>query len=185
MVLNKQIIEFIKSKSGLSFDKAKDYDALCDSIFSVTNRTIGINTIKRLMGYIVDDRNTNLYTLNTIAIYLNFENWEELCQSLRVDSSWNFDDHTIYVDELPIDTKLTVKYLNRIVTFNVVLFKDEKMLEVVEAHNSSLQSGDILKSEYLRVNEPLEARTVYRGDVIGNYKTNSELTEIISEHPLI
>jgi hypothetical protein len=73
-------------------NKAKDYDALCKDIFSTTNRTIGVNTIKRLMGYIVDDRNTNLYTLNTIAIYLDFENWETLCQSLQVDSSRNFED---------------------------------------------------------------------------------------------
>lgn len=73
-------------------NKAKDYDALCKDIFSTTNRTIGVNTIKRLMGYIVDDGNTNLYTLNTIAIYLDFENWETLCQSLQVDSSRNFED---------------------------------------------------------------------------------------------
>jgi hypothetical protein len=52
------------------------------------------------------------------------------------------------------------------------------MLEVVEVHNSSLRTGDILNVEHLRVNEPLEARTVYRGDIVGNYKTNSELTEI-------
>ena len=63
MILNNQIQDMIKARSGLSFDKAKDYDTLCDYIFSATNRTIGVNTIKRLMGYIIDDRKTNEYTL--------------------------------------------------------------------------------------------------------------------------
>lgn len=53
MILNNQILDMIKAKSGLSFDKAKDYDSLCDLIFTATNRTIGVNTIKRLMGYII------------------------------------------------------------------------------------------------------------------------------------
>ena len=68
MILNSLIIDAIKKKSGLCFDKAKDYDILCDKIFSSTNRTIVVKTIKRLIVYIVDDRKTNENTLNTIAI---------------------------------------------------------------------------------------------------------------------
>ena len=54
MILNNQIVSRITTKSGLNFDKTKDYDILCDLIFSDTGRMIGVNTIKRLMGYLVD-----------------------------------------------------------------------------------------------------------------------------------
>lgn len=37
MILNNQIIGMIKAKSRLSFDKAKDYNSLCDLIFTATN----------------------------------------------------------------------------------------------------------------------------------------------------
>lgn len=178
MIFNEKIIKLIKERSELFFDKAKDYDVLCDKIFSATNRTIGVNTIKRLMGYIIDDRKTNIYTLNTVAIYLGFTNWDELCGSIRVDSDWNYVDQTVYIEDIHLGNNITVSYLNRIVSFEVVDYKGKKMLRVDAAQNSSLKVGDILKVEHMKVGEPLEAKTVYRGDVIGNYKTNGEIKRI-------
>ncbi len=183
MILNNHIIGMIKEKSGLFFDKAKDYDALCNLIFLATNRTIGVNTVKRLMGYIIDDRNANEYTLNTIAIYLNYSSWNELCGSIRIDSDWNYDNtQTVYVDDLPCDCTIIVKYLNRTVSFKVVKFKEKKMLQVLETHNSSLSINDLLIVERLSVGEILESKCVYRGKSTGNYKTNGELREVIVDN---
>ncbi len=181
MIFNNHIIELIKEKSGLCFDKAKDYDVLCEQIFSSTNRSIGVNTIKRLMGYIVDDRNTNDYTLNTIAIYLGFATWNDLCGSIRIDSEWRFDDQTVYVSDTPLGRRITVNYLNREVSFVVVIFKDTKMLRVERVQNSSLKEGDILSIDHIKVGEPLIAKTVYRGEAIGNYKTNGEVKKLFVE----
>lgn len=178
MVFNSQIIEKLKEKSELSFDKSKDFESLCDKIFQQTGRTIGLTTIKRLMGYISDDRHTNVYTLNTVGIYLGFPSWEDLCATLRIDSDWNFDDGTIYVEDLPIECKISIKYLNRDVSFKVVLFKEKKMLQVLAAQNSSLKEGDLLEVTHLKVGECLEAKRAYRGDSIGNYKTNGELKDV-------
>ena len=68
MILNNQILDRLKEKANLSFDKAKDFTILSSSIFEETKRSIGVTTIKRLLGYIDDNRKTNAYTLNTIAI---------------------------------------------------------------------------------------------------------------------
>ena len=155
MIFNSQIIEKLKEKSGLSFDKSKDFECLCDKIFQQTGRTIGLTTIKRLMGYISDNRHTNVYTLNTVGIYLGYPSWEE-----------------------PIECKISIKYLNRDVTFKVVLFKEEKMLQVLAAQNSSLKEGDILEVTRLKIGEFLEAKRAYRGDSIGNFRTNGELKDV-------
>lgn len=168
----------LMDKSGLNFDKVKDYDVLCDKICLSTNRSIGVNTIKRLMGYLDDTRKTNVYTLNTIALYLGFETWEELCGSIRIDSDWNYIDETIYIDELPINSEITIKYLNRVVKFKVIVFKEKCMLQVLESLNSSLQKGDILEIEHIREGKVLEAKVVYRGERLGNYKTNGEITHV-------
>ena len=178
MIFNSQIIEKLKEKSGLSFDKSKDFECLCDKIFQQTGRTIGLTTIKRLMGYISDNRHTNVYTLNTVGIYLGNPSWEDLCATLRIDSDWNFEDDTIYVEDLPIECKISIKYLNRDVTFKVVLFKEEKMLQVLAAQNSSLKEGDFLEVTRLKIGEFLEAKRAYRGDSIGNYRTNGELKDV-------
>jgi len=182
MVFNSQIIEMLKSRSGLSFDKAKDFELLCESIFEETDRTIGVTTMKRLLGYISDERNANQYTLNTIALYLGFQTWSDLCASVRIDSDWGYENKAYYVDELPLGLVLSVRYLNREVSFMVVDYESHKALQVVEVRNSSLKKGDILFLDHLKEGEILEAKTVVRGKEIGNYRTNGELKEIKIGH---
>ena len=181
MILNKEIIDRLKEKSGLTFEKSKDFEYLCDSIYKETGRTIGITTMKRLLGYISDDRNTNEYTLNTIALYLGYHTWSEICYTININSDWEFEDDAYYVDELPLGAVLKVKYLNRNVHFRVVEHKNTKALQVVEARNSSLKEGDILLVDHLKEGEILEAKSVIRGKTIGNYRTNGELKDIIME----
>lgn len=181
MILNKEIIDRLKEKSGLTFEKSKDFEYLCDSIYKETGRTIGVTTIKRLLGYISDDRKTNEYTLNTIAVYLEYPSWSELCYTIKIDSDWEYEDDTYYIDELPLNTTLKVKYLNRDVCFKVVEYDKNKVLLVVEAKNSSLKEGDILIIDHLKEGEILEAKSVIRGKTIGNYRTNGELKDIIIE----
>jgi len=53
MILSNDIINAIKVKSGLLFDKAGDFSVLSSLIFQETGRTIGISTLKRLFNYIV------------------------------------------------------------------------------------------------------------------------------------
>lgn len=45
---------------------------------SVTGEHIGVNTLKRLLGFIDDEREPRISTLDVIARYLGFENWEML-----------------------------------------------------------------------------------------------------------
>ena len=179
MVLNNQIIERLKEKSNLSLDKAKDFTILSASILDETKRYMGVTTIKRLLGYINDCRKTNEYTLNTIAIYLGCKSWIELCSSLRIDSDWNFEDEKVYVKDLETGRQVAVIYWDREVTFEVVDFKETKALKVTKVLNSSLKIGDILMLECLEVGKILEAKEVYRDSLVGNYRTNNELSEIL------
>lgn len=178
MILNNQIITKIKEKSLLSFDKAKDFAILSSYIFEETKRYIGTTTLKRLFGYINDSRKTNEYTLNTIAIYLEYKNWDELCCSLRIDSDWNFEDDKVYVDDLDIGKEVFISYWDREVTFIVIEYQCKKALKVTKVLNSSLKEGDILLIQYLEIGKILEAKEVHRDSLVGNYCTNSELSEI-------
>ena len=178
MVLNIQIINRLKEKANISFDKAKDFTILSSLIFEETKRSIGVTTIKRLLGYIDDSHKTNEYTLNTIAIYLGYKNWDELCCSLRIDSDWNFEDDKVYIDDLEVGKEVSINYWNREVSFIVIEFHNKKALKVTRVLNSSLKEGDILLIRCLEIGKILEAKEVYRDNLIGNYRTNSELSEI-------
>lgn len=76
MKLYNILIDDVKLKSGLLFDQAKDFKVLAKLILEITQRSIGITTLKRLFGYINDEHRTNSYTLNTIALYLGYSTWD-------------------------------------------------------------------------------------------------------------
>lgn len=176
MILNKDIINAIKEKSGLLFDKAGDFSVLSSLIFKETGRTIGVSTLKRLFNYISDDHRTSEYTMNTISLYLGFPSWRDYIAKNNIDSEWNFDDDAIYIDDLDEKTTIKVKYLDRIVVFEVVLLNNSKVLRVKESINSSLQVNDILYIYKIKKGELLQAEKVIRNGESGNYKTNGEVT---------
>ncbi len=178
MKLSNKTIEEIKKKTGMKYDRAKDFSALAADIFNKTGRTIGITTLKRLFGTIEDQRDAVGYTMNTIAIYLGFASWKEYMGHDSFDSDWCFDDDLFYIHDLELGDQLKVQYLNRSVTFLVVDYESARVLKVEESINSSLQVGDIVFIHSLRVGSIIEAEKVIRGTVIGNYRTKGEITEI-------
>ena len=178
MTLNNSIIDLLKHKSKLLFDKAGDFDILSTYIFKETGRTIGVTTLKRLFNYINDSRNTNEYTLNTIALYLGYKEWAELCKEVCINSVWGYDNKALYIHTLEIGTHIEVSYLNRKVCFIVVLYEGKNVLQVEKVENSSLEIGDMCDIYKISIGNIMEAEHIYRGDNIGNYKTQGEITSI-------
>lgn len=176
MILSTANINDLKRLSGLSFDKSKDYETLAVLIDEKTGRHIGVTTIKRLFGYIKDDRKANDYTLNTLAIYLGYPTWTEYLRARSYDSSIGYPDDSIYVNYLSIGDVIDVKYLNREVTFKVVGYCGRNALQVASSKNSSLCIGDLLLIYRLKKGHPIEAEQLIRDKEIGNYRTNGEIT---------
>lgn len=69
--------------------------------------------------------------------------------------------------------------MDRAVRFKVVEHEEKKALLVIKAANSSLKPNDILHIYKIEKGERLEAEKVFRGDLIGNYKTSSKLTTVV------
>ena len=178
MTLNNIIIEKVKQKTNLLFEKAGDFDLLSMYIYNETKRTIGVTTLKRLFNYIDDARRSSEYTLNTIAIYLGFVDWHELNHHINIDSVWGYEDKTIYVHSLEVGTHIEVTYLNRKVIFVVVQRNGKNILKVEKAENSSLKIGDECDIYKICKGTFLEAEHVYRESNIGNYKTQGEVASI-------
>lgn len=139
MFLPSVTIEQIKEISGLSFDKASDFEALADMISSKTSNRLGVTTLKRLIGYISDDRATNKSTLNILAKFLGFTSWDRYWATVNLDSTWDEDDDAVWIQEIPVGTTIEVSYLNRKVVFEKVTFKEKSALKVLQSINASLK----------------------------------------------
>ena len=78
MLLPKYIIHWMENQCGRKMLRSADCNYLALDIESLTGEHIGVNTIKRLLGFINDERNTRMTTLDIIARYLGCETWEQL-----------------------------------------------------------------------------------------------------------
>lgn len=95
----------------------------------------------------------------------------------RLDGGFYLNIHSFLSLYLEANEERCVK-LEDIAIFQVITFKGIQALKVIEATNSSLKADDILFVEHLRRGEILESKVVYRGDKIGNYRTNGEILEM-------
>lgn len=50
---------------------------LSEHILERTNRSVGAHTLKRLFGFVKNSANPSVYTLDTIAVYLGFDDFKE------------------------------------------------------------------------------------------------------------
>lgn len=178
-VLSGLIINDIKIKSGLSFEMAKDYDTLANLILQRTGRSIGVNTLKRLMGRISDAREATLFVLNTIAIYLGADSWEAYNRGLDKESVIGFVDDSVIVRNLACGQTVMVRYLDREVVFEVVDASGVKALKVLSVQNGSLMEGDVAFVHKIAKGLPLEADMVIRGGDKWNYKTRADVAEVV------
>tara|TARA_B100000683_G_scaffold202840_1_gene196258 strand:+ start:7526 stop:10066 length:2541 start_codon:yes stop_codon:yes gene_type:complete len=72
-------ISYLKEQVEQRFEKkiiARNCSELSDHILENTNRSIGAHTLKRFFGFVKSNVNPSVYTLDTIAIYLGFENFK-------------------------------------------------------------------------------------------------------------
>jgi hypothetical protein len=72
--------EFLK-KLGQEIIYAKDCQVLSISILQKTGRRISVTTLKRLFGIVQCPYKPSKYTLDSLAVYLDYRDWEELYKS--------------------------------------------------------------------------------------------------------
>ncbi len=121
---------------------------------------VGVSTLKRLMGIFADERTPRISTLDIIARYLGFENWDTL-SALDDKSNSAFEaDGKLIATELSVGQRVEVLYEpNR----RLVLEHTEGDRFVVrEAENSKLLKGDELRFTHLASGYPLFVSQVER-----------------------
>lgn len=78
MILSFAIRQLLQDELGRELRHPSDAEHLVLDIESKTKAHIGVNTIKRLLGFINDQRTPRASTLDIIARYLHKERWSDL-----------------------------------------------------------------------------------------------------------
>lgn len=169
MKFSPYIIELLREKSGHEIRLSRDCELLTLDVESVTGEHIGVNTMKRLLGFIADERTPRTSTLDIIAHYLGYANWDALRLIDENCSNSAFDDRDEYlacylekgqqvIISYPPNRELTIENLG------------DNHFRVVESENSKLQKGDVLTLTHIVRHYPLLVSEVIRdGQSLGAF----------------
>lgn len=167
MILSKITQKHIEQKLGVELRYPSDYEHLTYDIERLTKRRIGLNTIKRLFGAIESTAEPRLYTLDAIAVYLGYNNWDSYIVAISREGNSKFaesnveDSFTELLSEnLITGQKIEFQYFpDRVV---VVEFLSETQFRVLASRNSKLKTNDIFDVKGFYLNYPLIIQSVYR-----------------------
>lgn len=169
MKFSPYILQLLAQKSGRDLRHSADCEFLAFDIESVTGDHIGVNTLKRLLGFIDDEREPRVTTLDIIANYLGFEYWE----SLRVyddksNSSFESETDEIRVAELTVGCVVQISYLpDRRIEMK---FLGDNCFRILASENSKLLAGDEISLTHIVQGYPLLVSEVVRdGQSLGSF----------------
>ena len=163
----------IKAEIERVYGQPLRYPADCHrlslSIRSALNETIGVTTLKRILGFVSDVKEPRLSTLDILAKYCGFSDYEEMKREAAGGGDSDFEETPdIKADSLAPGSIVGFEYLpDRKVKLR---YLGGLEFEVSESVNSSLKVGDIATVACFIENSPLVVSYVSRGGVdLGRY----------------
>ena len=151
----KILIQRIEEVTGQHYDSPKDFDKLSQQIFFKTEEMVSPSTLKRLWGYIDSASSPRSYTLDVLARFLGYRDYEAFKvdnEHADVQSDITLCDK-VSCEDLAVSDLLELSWLpNR-------LCRIEHLggggFRVVEAQNTKLSVGDTFFCSLFLSHEPL------------------------------
>jgi hypothetical protein len=159
----------VESKFGKPIRYPKDCIALAEDIYMVCKVKISESTTKRLLGFIKGIEKPRKYTLDILANYLGFTDYESMHSGLLHRQNSEFQSlNSIHCHDLKGGTLLEFQYEpDRRV---ILKYAGNQTFEVKESHNSKLKPGDIFQTMHLVEGYPLTLQDVLRNaSSLGNF----------------
>ena len=161
MSLNPQHIallrQLVSESAGHSIKTSTDFIFLSGEIQGRLKETISTSTLKRIWGYIDGYASVRNATLDVLARFTGFPDWEtfvtDYCETESVQSSHRVVAKSLYSTELGTDDKIEIRWNpNRRLK---LCYKGNNRFNVTESENAKLKTGDSFLCERFTLNEPL------------------------------
>lgn len=177
-----EIIRRVREKYGADLEYSTQFDGLVASIEKETGQKLSVNTLKRLFGVINSKVTPRRYTMDVIAQYIGYPNYELLLKDIGEESDISIfaPKETLEPENLEIGDQVQISYdPNRVIVMSFM--GEDKFLINEVAGSKNLLKGDILRIAQMAVGHPLIVIDVIRdGRNLGKYEAarNSGLTSI-------
>lgn len=160
-MLSSVVKEMIECRFGTEIRYPSDCESLARDIASVTRQRISVTTLKRLCGFVNGVSEPRVYTLDILASYIGYRNYNELVASLSPDRQAVIE--RLWAEEIGIGTKLRLTFCGGKLCVEKV---GEGRFCVESSSDRQLRIGDMADISVFRVDYPLFVHDVCRNGVL-------------------
>lgn len=85
----------VECKAGRKMQTNKDFDCLSDSVYDQTHAKISTTTLKRIWGYLSEGVTPRRYTLDQLARFIGYDDFDAFSASLEMDKTPESDNSNV------------------------------------------------------------------------------------------
>ena len=139
-----------------------DFDFLSSAIWARTHENLSASTLKRIWGYVNGVDSIRRSSLEILAKFLDFKNWEDFLAFISQDNGSDWENGLHFrAEDLKVDDLIQVAWKpNRHCTFR---YLGNQQFVVEAAENSKLNAGSTFRCNLFILGRPL-----YLTDLIQN-----------------
>ena len=155
----------LEQRVGQQLQSPADFQLLIQQIWEKNHVVLSLSTIKRLWGYVESNGAPRLSTLNTLAQFLGFTDWNAYLVALEqrggIESAM-FTGEGIQTADLQVGDKIAVAWQpNRQCTFRYI---GDNQFVVEESKNAKLQQGTIFSAARFMIGQPMYLDNILLAD---------------------
>ena len=170
MRLNELQLNRLSERVGQDVRTPAGATALSIDIGSRTGHPLSVNTIKRLVGVLPGEVNPTRSTLNILANYLGYPDWDILEEDTAMEGS-GFGKSNVFIEMSDVEEDAEVEICWRPGRRILLRHDGCGQYTVLESENSKLRPGDLLSLSQLAIGFPFIADKVFRDEKpLGTYR---------------
>ena len=155
----------LEQRVGQQLQSPADFQLLIQQIWEKKHAVLSLSTIKRLWGYVDSNGAPRLSTLNTLAQFLGFTDWNAYLVSLEQrggTESAMFTGEGIHTADLQAGDRIAVAWQpNRQCTFRYI---GDNQFVVEESKNAKLQRGTTFSASRFMISQPMYLDNILLAD---------------------
>ncbi len=155
----------LEQRVGQQLQSPADFQLLIQQIWEKNHAVLSLSTIKRLWGYVDSNGAPRLSTLNMLAQFLGFTDWNAYLVALEQrggSESAMFTGEGIQTSDLQAGDRIAVAWQpNRQCTFRYI---GDNQFIVEESKNAKLQRGTIFSAARFMIAQPMYLDNILLAD---------------------
>lgn len=160
------IIQLTNKNAGFTPTTPCDFNTLSIKILKKTQNTISVSSLKRLWGYVQYRSMPSPSTLNILARFNGYSDWETFAKensTATSETSEFLQGEILDLENVQKGEKIEINWERnkRCLIQNI----KDNIFRVIEADNIKLKEGDIFQLDNLCVGMPLCARDIKRNSL--------------------